>query len=175
MGCAEMLVVGMIDLIAADLDVSVPAAGALVTANALGLAIGGPLLTFLTTRFDRRHVDHRDDGVRRGQPASGDGRRLPGASHRPSRDRRGAGPVHRRRDGDGDGDRAPERTGRAMAVIISGFATASALGSAGTPSARRWAGRGAFVVVVVAGFVVLVLAAMTLLPVPTPRDSGAVA
>ena len=56
MGCAEMLVVGMIDLIAADLTVSVPAAGALVTANALGLAIGGPLLTFLTTRFDRRPV-----------------------------------------------------------------------------------------------------------------------
>ena len=56
MGCAEMLVVGMINLIAADLAVSVPAAGALVTANALGLALGGPLLTFLTTRFDRRHV-----------------------------------------------------------------------------------------------------------------------
>ena len=35
--------------------------------------------------------------------------------------------------------------------------------------------RGAFVAVVVAGFVVLVLAAMTLPSVPTPRDSGAVA
>ena len=56
MGCAEMLVVGMIDLIAVDLTVSVPAAGVLVTANALGLAIGGPVLTFLTTRFDRRPV-----------------------------------------------------------------------------------------------------------------------
>ena len=56
MGCAEMLVVGMLDLIATDLEVSVSAAGALVTANALGLALGGPLLTFLTTRFDRRHV-----------------------------------------------------------------------------------------------------------------------
>ena len=56
MGCAEMLVVGLLDLIAADLDVSVPAAGALVTANALGLALGGPLLTFVTTRFDRRAV-----------------------------------------------------------------------------------------------------------------------
>src|SRR5215207_167062 len=54
MGCAEMLVVGLLDLIAADLSVSVPSAGALVTANALGLAIGGPVLTFLTTRFDRR-------------------------------------------------------------------------------------------------------------------------
>ena len=49
MGCAEMLVVGMLDLIATDLEVSVSAAGALVTANALGLALGGPLLTFLTT------------------------------------------------------------------------------------------------------------------------------
>jgi predicted MFS family arabinose efflux permease len=56
MGCAEMLVVGMIDLIATDLAVSVPAAGALVTANALGLAIGGPLLTFATIRLDRRVV-----------------------------------------------------------------------------------------------------------------------
>src|SRR4051795_9203122 len=56
MGCAEMLVVGLLDLIAEDLAVSVPAAGALVTANALGLAIGGPLLTLLTTRLDRRTV-----------------------------------------------------------------------------------------------------------------------
>lgn len=37
MGCAEMLVVGLLDLIADDLTVSVPAAGALVTANALGV------------------------------------------------------------------------------------------------------------------------------------------
>ena len=72
MGCAEMLVVGMLDLIAADLAVSVPAAGALVTANALGLAIGGPLLTFLTTRFDRRHVLLGATAVFvAGQPAAG--------------------------------------------------------------------------------------------------------
>nr|WP_230312791.1 MFS transporter [Nakamurella alba] len=56
MGCAEMLVVGMIDLIAADLAVTVAAAGALVTANALGLAVGGPLLALLTARLDRRPV-----------------------------------------------------------------------------------------------------------------------
>ena len=56
MGCAEMLVVGLLDLITENLSVSVPAAGALVTANALGLAIGGPLLTLLTTRLDRRTV-----------------------------------------------------------------------------------------------------------------------
>jgi DHA1 family inner membrane transport protein len=44
MGCAEMLVLGMLVLIATDLAVSVPDAGALVTANALGLAIRGPVL-----------------------------------------------------------------------------------------------------------------------------------
>src|SRR4051812_14810997 len=54
MGSAEMLVVGLTDLMATDLRVSVAAAGTLVTANALGLAVGGPLLTLLTTRFDRR-------------------------------------------------------------------------------------------------------------------------
>ncbi|GAA2275867.1 MFS transporter [Glycomyces scopariae] len=56
MGCAEMLVMGMLDLMAADLAVPVSAVGALVTANALGIAAGGPLLTFLTARLDRRPV-----------------------------------------------------------------------------------------------------------------------
>jgi predicted MFS family arabinose efflux permease len=55
-GCAEMLVVGVLDLLSDGLHVSVPAAGALVTANALGLAVGGPALTALTLRLDRRRV-----------------------------------------------------------------------------------------------------------------------
>lgn len=56
MGCAEMLVIGMLDLISVDLAVSIQATGALVTANALGLALGGPLLALLTTRIDRRSI-----------------------------------------------------------------------------------------------------------------------
>jgi MFS transporter, DHA1 family, inner membrane transport protein len=56
MGCAEMLVVGVLDLIAADLGVSVSAAGGLVTAFALGIAIGGPALTLLTVKLDKRTV-----------------------------------------------------------------------------------------------------------------------
>lgn len=56
MGCAEMLVVGVLDLIAADLRVSVSAAGALVTAFALGIAIGGPALTMLTMKVNKRTV-----------------------------------------------------------------------------------------------------------------------
>ena len=48
LGSAELLVVGVLNLIAADLTVSIPAAGTLVTVYALGLEIGGPLLTALT-------------------------------------------------------------------------------------------------------------------------------
>jgi MFS transporter, DHA1 family, inner membrane transport protein len=56
LGSAELLVVGVLDLIAADLQVSIPAAGASVTGYALGLAIGGPLLAALTIRLDKRIV-----------------------------------------------------------------------------------------------------------------------
>lgn len=177
MGCAEMLVVGMIDLIAADLSVSVPAVGALVTANALGLAIGGPLLTFLTTRFDRRHVllaattvfvaanllpamvaDYPVLLVARVVIGAVQGLFIAAAMATATR------------------IVPPERTGRAMAVIISGFAMSSALGlPAGTLLGQAVGWRGAFVAVVAAGFVVLVLAAVTLPSVPTPRGSGAVA
>jgi DHA1 family inner membrane transport protein len=56
MGSAELLVVGVIDLIAADLAIPVSTAGAAVTAYALGIAIGGPVLTALTIRSERRRV-----------------------------------------------------------------------------------------------------------------------
>jgi MFS transporter, DHA1 family, inner membrane transport protein len=56
MGGTELLVVGLLDLITADLRISIPAAGALVTAYALGLAIGGPILTALTIQLNRRTV-----------------------------------------------------------------------------------------------------------------------
>ena len=56
LGSAEMLVVGLLGRIAEDLRVTIPAAGGLVTAYALGLALGGPALTALTIRWDRRRV-----------------------------------------------------------------------------------------------------------------------
>ncbi len=55
-GSAELVVVGLLSLIARDLAVSIAAAGTLVTAYALGVAIGGPILTAATIRFDRRLV-----------------------------------------------------------------------------------------------------------------------
>jgi DHA1 family inner membrane transport protein len=56
LGSGELLVVGVLDLIAADLRVTIPAAGTLVTAYALGLAIGGPVLAALTIKLDRKVV-----------------------------------------------------------------------------------------------------------------------
>jgi DHA1 family inner membrane transport protein len=55
-GSAELLTAGLLPLISAGLGVSVAAAGMLFGVYALGLAIGGPLLTAVTLRYDRRHV-----------------------------------------------------------------------------------------------------------------------
>jgi DHA1 family inner membrane transport protein len=55
-GCVEMLITGVLDVLARSLSVSVPAAGSLMTASALGLAFGGPTLTALTITVDRRRI-----------------------------------------------------------------------------------------------------------------------
>ena len=53
-GTSELVVVGILDPIARDAGVSISTAGTLVTAYALGVAVGGPAMTALTARFDRR-------------------------------------------------------------------------------------------------------------------------
>ncbi|MFJ9821459.1 MFS transporter [Streptomyces sp. NPDC101151] len=55
-GTAELVIVGVLDLIADDLEVSVGAAGLLVTAYALGISVGGPVVTALTIKMGRRRV-----------------------------------------------------------------------------------------------------------------------
>ncbi|HMG65131.1 MAG TPA: MFS transporter [Streptosporangiaceae bacterium] len=54
LGSAELVVVGVLNRIAADLSVSVSTAGTLVTAYALGICVGGPALTAVSIRFGRR-------------------------------------------------------------------------------------------------------------------------
>jgi len=56
LGSGELLVVGVLDRIAADFHVTIPAAGTLVTVYALGLAIGGPILTALTIKLEKKIV-----------------------------------------------------------------------------------------------------------------------
>lgn len=55
-GTAEFVISGILPLLSADLGVSIPTAGLLVTAYAIGVAIGGPLLTIATARFSQRAV-----------------------------------------------------------------------------------------------------------------------
>ncbi|CAG9187248.1 MFS transporter [Cupriavidus pinatubonensis] len=53
-GTTEFVIVGLIPTIAADLHISLPSAGLLVSLYALGVAIGAPVLTALTGRLPRK-------------------------------------------------------------------------------------------------------------------------
>ncbi|WP_199508508.1 MULTISPECIES: MFS transporter [unclassified Psychrobacter] len=53
-GTTEFVIVGLVPTIAADLGVSLPSAGLLVSLYALGVAIGAPVLTALTGRWNRK-------------------------------------------------------------------------------------------------------------------------
>jgi len=55
-GSAEFVISGILPPLAEDLAVSIPTAGLLVTAYAAGVAIGGPILTVLTSRYSQRSV-----------------------------------------------------------------------------------------------------------------------
>ncbi|MFJ5297655.1 MFS transporter [Pseudomonas sp. NPDC088368] len=54
LGTCEFVMMGLLPDIAADLQVSVPKAGWVVTAYALGIAIGGPIMSLVTSRFSRK-------------------------------------------------------------------------------------------------------------------------
>ncbi len=53
-GTTEFVIVGLIPTIAADLGVSIPSAGLLVSLYALGVTIGAPVLTALAERMHRK-------------------------------------------------------------------------------------------------------------------------
>ncbi|WP_339718988.1 MFS transporter [uncultured Paraglaciecola sp.] len=55
-GTTEFVIVGLVPTIATDLAVSLPSAGLLVSLYALGVAIGAPVLTALTGRWNRKSV-----------------------------------------------------------------------------------------------------------------------
>ena len=173
LGSAELLVVGVLNLIAADLGVSIPAAGTLVTAYALGLAIGGPILTALTIRLDRRTVlagalalfiVGNLVGV---LSASYDvflaARAVTGAVQ---------GLFIAAAFAAGIAVVPPERMGRAMAVVISGVAVSAALGvPLGTLVGHLLGWRGSFAAVVVLAAIAL-LATLSLVPSVPGRGGG---
>lgn len=55
-GCAEFVIMGLLLQVAADLHVSIAAAGMLVSGYALGVFVGAPVLTLLTRRMPRKAV-----------------------------------------------------------------------------------------------------------------------
>ncbi|MDI9239066.1 MFS transporter [Lysobacter sp. LF1] len=55
-GCAEFVIMGLLMQVAADLHVSIAAAGMLVSGYALGVFAGAPVLTLLTRRMPRKAV-----------------------------------------------------------------------------------------------------------------------
>jgi DHA1 family inner membrane transport protein len=55
-GTTEFVIVGLIPTVAADLGVGLPSAGLLVSLYALGVAVGAPVLTALTSRIPRKHL-----------------------------------------------------------------------------------------------------------------------
>lgn len=172
MGCAEMLVMGMLDLISSDLDVSVPQAGRLVTAYALGTAVGGPVLALLTAAMDRRAVlrlagtvfvgfnllpvmvaDYSLFLVARVAVGAAQGLFIAGAMT-------AAAAVA-----------SAGRAGRAMGLVIAGFAAASAFGlPLGTLLGQALGWRSAFAAVVILGFAVLVAVHLLVPAVPAAHD-----
>lgn len=55
-GTTEFVIAGVLPQVAAGLDVSIPVAGYLVSGYAIGIALGGPLLTLATTNVARRSL-----------------------------------------------------------------------------------------------------------------------
>ena len=53
-GTTEFVILGLLPEVAQDLAVTIPAAGMLVSAYALGVAVGGPILAVATARLPRK-------------------------------------------------------------------------------------------------------------------------
>jgi DHA1 family inner membrane transport protein len=171
LGMAELMVVGVLSLIAVDLRVSIPAVGALVIANALGIAIGGPILTALTIKLNRRliligalmlfilgnlvpvlSVDYGLFVAARAVAGALQGLFIAAGFAA------GISVV------------PPERMGRAISVVVSGVAVSAALGvPLGTLVGQALGWRGSFVAVVVLGLLALVA---TLVLVPSVPSTG---
>lgn len=53
-GTSELMLAGLLPELAADLEVSIPAAGLLISAFAVGMLVGAPILAVVTLRWSRR-------------------------------------------------------------------------------------------------------------------------
>ncbi|GAA3467580.1 MFS transporter [Nonomuraea roseola] len=174
LGTAELLVVGVLNLIAADLEVSIPAAGALVTAYALGLAVGGPILTALTIRLNKRTIligtvvlcilGNLVPVLAADYGLFITARALTGALH---------GLFVAVAFVVGMSIVPPERMGRAISAVFSGFAVSAALGMPlGTLVGQALGWRGSFTAVVTLSLIALIATVALIPSVPSTGGAG---
>jgi MFS transporter, DHA1 family, inner membrane transport protein len=55
-GTTEFVIMGLLPEVSADLDISIPVAGTLVSGYALGVVVGAPILALASTRVNRRNA-----------------------------------------------------------------------------------------------------------------------
>lgn len=174
MGTAELVVVGVLDLISADVHVSIGAAGALVTSYALGLALGGPVLAALTIRPGRRPlllgsvaaylVVTVASVATTSFPVLITARVVTGSIH---------GLVVGLSFTIATSIVPPERIGRAISAVLGGFAVSAAVGvPLGTLVGQGLGWRGSFLAVGALGAVLLVALAMLVPPVAAPAATA---
>jgi DHA1 family inner membrane transport protein len=172
MGSAELVVVGVLQPVASDLGVSVSTAGYLVTAYALGLSIGGPILTALTIKLGRRGLLWSTMAVwlalnlvavlTANFAAFVAVRAITGSLQ---------GLFVGLAFTTGISMVPPEKIGRAFSAVIGGFAVSTALGvPIGTLIGEASSWQGAFLAII--GLGVLVLAALVLV-IPHVPSGGA--
>jgi predicted MFS family arabinose efflux permease len=129
-GTEGYVIAGLLPAVAGDLGVSIPVAGQLVTAFALAYALGSPLLSVATAALDRRRLLLASLGAFVGGNllaalahgygmllASRLAMALAAAAFMPAASAYAAAAA------------APERRGRALAVIYTGFTLAMAIGA----------------------------------------------
>lgn len=173
-GSAELVVVGIVDLISGALHVSTATGGLLVTAYALGISIGGPALTAATMRCGRRRVLQAALAaylVGTVVAATADDFGLLLAA------RALTGSLHGLFIGVAFAVAAavvpPERMGRAISVVFGGIAVSTALGvPLGTLLGQHLGWRASFAAVVALGVVALVATLAAVPAVPASRVGG---
>lgn len=172
-GTAELVIVGILNLIAEDLSVSVSTAGQLVTAYALGISVGGPIITALTIRFGRRTLLWLSlvvyvVGNLFAVFAVGFGALLAA--------RLVTGSIHGLFVGVASSVAAalvaPDKRGQAVAMVFGGIAVATVLGvPLGTVVGQALGWQAAFVGVVSLGVVALVATLLLVPPVHNPAPT----
>jgi DHA1 family inner membrane transport protein len=173
MGSSELLIVGVLNLVAGGLSISVSAAGTLVTGYALGLALGGPILTALTIKLDRRTVMcatlllavacNLVVALSTSYDLTLVARTLTGAF---------AGLFDATAFAVGIAVVPPHRAGRALAVVISGVAVSAAVGvPLGTVGGQALGWRGSYLAIV-ALIVITLVATVALIPSVPSTGAG---